>query len=52
MTEEIDIEERKAAGYAAAIAAGATERKRIGQTSPTNYAYTYWWIVGYNEAVG
>lgn len=48
---EVDAEERKQAGRDAAIAAGATEEKPFGQTSEINHPYTYWWIVGYNEAV-
>lgn len=48
---QVDPEARKATGYAAAQAVGATEHKSFGQTSPTVYPYTYWWIVGYNEAV-
>lgn len=49
--EEVDIEERKRAGAAAAIADEATEHKPLGQTSPEVYPYTHHWIVGYNEAV-
>lgn len=48
---EVNPEERKRAGRAAAIAERATQRKPTGQTSPEVYPYTYWWIVGYNEQV-
>lgn len=48
---DIDIEERKRAGRDAAIATNATEMKPTGQTSPEVYPFTYWWVVGYNEAV-
>ena len=50
-TSQIDIEERRQAGRDAATADGATEVKPFGQTSESNYPYTYWWIVGYNETV-
>lgn len=53
--EQVNSEERKQAGRARAaadITAGiTTEAKEFGQTSATVYPYTYWWIVGYNEAV-
>ena len=52
MIEDFDIEERKALGRSAALAEFATVRKSFGQTREDNYPYTYWWIVGYNEAVG
>lgn len=48
---EVDIEARKQSGRDAAIEAGATEPKPYGQTSENVYPYTYWFIVGYNEAV-
>ena len=51
MAKEVDIEARKKAGHDAAREAKAMERKPFGQTSPDNYPYTYWWIVGYNEVV-
>lgn len=48
---QVNIDERKAAGHAAAVAAGATEAWPYGQTTPENYCYTYWWVYGYNQAV-
>lgn len=48
---EVNIEERKQAGRDTAAARNATEPKPFGQTSETTYPYTYWWLVGYNEAV-
>lgn len=48
---QVDSEERKRAGREAALAEGATEPKDFGQTSPEKYPFTYWWVVGYNEAV-
>lgn len=48
---EVDIEQRKQDGRAAAIADSATEPKPFGQTSENTYPYTYWYLVGYNEAV-
>lgn len=49
--DDVDIDERKSAGRAAAIAAGATEHKPFGQTSPESYPFTYWFVVGFNEGV-
>ena len=51
MKQDVDIETRKKLGRDAARAARAKEAKPFGQTSPENYPYTYWWIVGYNEVV-
>lgn len=51
MLTNVDIEARKAAGRQAAIDAHATEPKDVGQTSPENFPYTYWYVIGYNEAV-
>ncbi|MDV6979669.1 hypothetical protein [Mycobacterium intracellulare] len=48
---EVNIEERKQSGRDAAAARNATEPKSFGQTSESNYPYTYWWLVGYNEIV-
>lgn len=49
---EVNAEERKQAGREAAIAAKATELKEYGQTSELLHPYTYWWLVGWNGAVG
>lgn len=49
---EIDIEARKQEGRDRAVADKAAEPKPLGQTSETNYPYTYWFLVGYNEQVG
>lgn len=51
MLTDVNIDERKAAGHAAALATHATEHKDVGATSETNFPYTYWFVVGYNEAV-
>lgn len=51
MLTDVNIEDRKRAGRDAAIAANATEHKPTGQTSPELYPFTYWWVIGYNEAV-
>lgn len=48
---DVDIEQQKAAGRTAAIQASATEHKTTGQTSPDQHPFTYWWVVGYNEAI-
>lgn len=48
---QVDIEARKQAGHDAAIANNATETKPIRDGLIDDYPYTYWWIVGYNEAV-
>lgn len=48
---QIDVESRKQAGRSAALAEHATEHKPMGQTSPELYPFTYWYVVGYNEAV-
>ena len=47
----VDIDGQMQLGRQRAIATGATKHKKYGQTSPENYAYTYWWIAGYNAAV-
>jgi hypothetical protein len=49
--DRVDVEERKLAGHDAAYERTATEHKPFGQTSETVYPYTYWWVVGFNEAV-
>lgn len=49
--EEVNVEERKAAGYAAAVAKGATELKELRAGLEVEYPYTYWYWVGYNEAI-
>lgn len=46
---QVAIEARKQKGREAALAESATEPKPYGQTSPTSYPYTYWWVVGYNQ---
>ena len=51
MLTNVDIEARKAAGRKAAQDEGATEHKPLGDTSPEQYPYTYWFVIGYNEAV-
>jgi len=38
-------------GYLAAQEAKATEKKPYGQTTPTNYSFTYWYVKGWNDAV-
>lgn len=48
---EVNIEARMQAGRDAAAERNATEQKPYGQTTETNYPYTYWWLKGYNEAV-
>lgn len=48
---QVNIDERKAAGRAAAQAEQATKPKPFGQTSPTAFPYTYWYVVGYNDWV-
>lgn len=50
MTDD-EIERRKEQGRQAAREAQATELKPTGQTSSDNYPYTYWYMIGYNEAV-
>lgn len=48
---QVDYQERKEAGRQSALAAGATEPKPVGDTSATNYPYTYWFVVGWNEVI-
>ncbi|MEE3066556.1 MAG: hypothetical protein VYA67_21880 [Actinomycetota bacterium] len=48
---EVNVEERKAAGRAAAIAKGATQRKELREGLEDDYPYTYWYWVGWNEYV-
>lgn len=48
---EVDPEERKAIGRAAAQAANATELKELRAGLEDEYPYTYWYWVGYNEFV-
>lgn len=48
---EVNIDERKAAGYAAAQSKGATEVKHLRDGLEEEYPYTYWYWVGYNEYV-
>lgn len=48
---QVNPDERKLAGRAAAVAAGATEPKPIRDGLLEEYPYTYWWRVGYNEAI-
>lgn len=49
--DQVGVEERKAAGRAAAIARGATEPKALREGLEEEYPYTYWYWVGYNEYV-
>jgi hypothetical protein len=51
MELDVDIDAQKQLGRQRAISTGATKHKTTGQTSPTNYPFTHWWVVGYNEAV-
>lgn len=46
-----EIKARIAAGYERAEQESATDPKPFGQTSEELYPYTYWWVVGYNQAV-
>lgn len=48
---DVNIDERKRAGRDASIAAKATKHKPTGQTSEDVHPFTYWWVVGYNDAV-
>lgn len=52
---QVNEEERKEAGRQAAQAVldstGTVERKPVGNTSATEYPYTYWYVVGWNEIV-
>ncbi|QDH84897.1 hypothetical protein SEA_Phreeze_33 [Mycobacterium phage Phreeze] len=53
--EQVNEEQRKEAGRQAARAhlskAGNVEAKPVGNTSATEYPYTYWYVVGWNEVV-
>lgn len=49
--DEVNVEERKAAGRAAALAKGATQPKTLREGLAEEYPYTYWYWVGYNEHV-
>ena len=49
--EQNEINQRIESGRQRAIEEEATEHKPFGQTSEDVYAYTYWWVVGYNQAV-
>jgi hypothetical protein len=48
---QVNIEEQKQKGRDAAIAANATEPKELRDGLEEEYPYTYWWWVGYNEAI-
>lgn len=54
--DEVNPDERRAEGRRAALIAAnidgeKIEHKSTGDTSPENYPYTYWYKVGWNEAV-
>ncbi len=51
MLTNVDIQARKDAGRLAAQDEQATEHKPVGNTSPENFPYTYWYVIGYNEYV-
>lgn len=54
--DEVDAQRRQEAGRRAALIAARVDGEQVaekptGDTSPDNYPYTYWWVVGWNAGV-